>query len=726
MTRTVQYTLFAACTAVAVFLYSIAISSTLFFDDLATACGAVRGFGGFFAARWVLALWNYLSLACMGLSVEAFRAQNVVLHLIIAGLMLALFNSIFEHMPQETWLFRRRRVVALMGSAFFLLHPLQTQTALHVINMRAEGIFVLSTLILGLLMFKAATYVGPLARNGWFWGALGFSCVVVGTKEASIVVPLLVMLLDWFFIARGSVAELRRRAVLYGIFFCVFYGMFFSVNSHLSLLDMVLGRLSVASKPGYLLTDSYAKPLSAYTYFLTQLPVIAHYAGAFVYPFRLCIDYDVLILTSWAHPAVLFGMSVVVLLVGGAVVGWYVKRSNLASFGVLWFLIALAPRVMLVPSSDIVGDYKTFLASVGVMMALAGVLVWGVEWLVRHSVIFESKVGRLFLVVCLCWGSGFLLSETKQYCELWSNPVEFWAYVKRSVPGRARNVYYAGLALAQAQRPNEALELYAQAVTLDDGYAQPLVRLGEWYHQNGEAGRALSHYLRAESVAQEPLAELHANKGLLFMEQGDVIRSEEEFKKALELCPAFSRGLYNYALLLKKLGRFTQAYATVNDALRCAPYTEDLQAQLLKARLAFEVREFKDVVATLEPRIEKTSDISLQFMLASAYYSSENYKKAAEWFEKVYSKRPDNLDVAYNYAQSLMKLERYSAAVPYFQQCASNDKYPFAQLHVATCFYRNGNHVAARMAVAALDQALISDSVRSELIRLKQDMHLTA
>ncbi len=407
-------------------------------------------------------------------------------------------------------------------------------------------------------------------------------------------------------------------------------------------------------------------------------------------------------------------------------IAWYFKRSNLFSFGIAWFFVALLPRVTLVPSADIVGDYKTFFASIGMLLMLAGAVIWVIDWLLENVSFFESRVGHTILVSLCMWLALSLIGETKYHCTLWGDHVAFWEYVRAHVPRRAWAAQNLGVALASADRVNEALDCYQDAVRLDPQYVQPLVKLGESCQKNGETARALAYYARAEGIATDSSAELHNNKGLLFFGQGDLDRAEEEFKKALALQPRFANCLFNYANVLKKLGRFSQAYLVVNERIRCSPHTSDEHVQFLKARLAFEVCEYRDVVATLEPCIKKTNDVGLQFMLAASYYNEENYKKAAEWFEKVYAKRPDNLDVAYNYGQSLLRLEKYSAAIPFFQQCAGSEKYPFAQLHAAACLYRNGNHSAARTSILALDSQSLSEPVLAELSMLKQDMRFLA
>jgi len=577
-------------------------------------------------------------------------------------------------------------------------------------------------------MMRAITSNASLERNGWFCASLAFCVLAVGTKESIIVLPFLVLLMDWFFIARGQVDELKQRFLMYGIFLSVFYAAFFSINAQFSLLNLLTGQMSANSQPGNLLTTSYQQPLSAYSYFLTQIPLTLHYLSIFFNPFGLCVDYDVPMIVAWSNPAVVFAAMGIVVILCVAFIAWYYDRCNLVSFGIAWFFITMVPRVTLVPSSDIVGDYKTFFASVGMMLLISGCFLWAIDWVIFHTALLESKISKIIFGVALLWLSGVLVAETPKQCALWSDPVAFWEYVRVRTPRRARTVHNLGLALADVGLTTQAMDCYHEALSLDDQYAQPLVKLGEWYHEHGDMSRALSYYLRAENVETQPIAELHNNKGQLYVAQGDLLRAEDEFKKALGAQPNFTKALFNYANLLKKQGQFTQAYSVINQCITTAPHGVDVATLFLKARLAFELRDFREVIALLEPVDESIADdIALQFMLASSYYSMENYRKSADLFERVYSKRPDNLDVAYNYAQSLMKLERYSAAVPYFQQCsAAAEKYPFAPLHAATCLYRNGNHHAARSALVALENSLTSEPVLAELSLVKRDMQLIA
>ena len=61
------------------------------------------------------------------------------------------------------------------------------------------------------------------------------------------------------------------------------------------------------------------------------------------------------------------------------------NATSIIAFGFLWFFIAIGPRSSFIPSSELLTDYKTYLASLGVLLLLA----LGVVKLI--ALLFEEK-----------------------------------------------------------------------------------------------------------------------------------------------------------------------------------------------------------------------------------------------------------------------------------------------------------------------------------------------
>ena len=728
MTKKLQYFLCVGIFILAFVVYAPTFGSALFFNEITNFYEAGLGstqaiLGG--SARWIFYIWNYLTVSAAGLSVEVFRIQNFVVHLLISMFFFLLFNFLFDQLSDDSWLFKARKKIVLLGTALFLLHPVQTQTVLNVLHMRFEGLMVLMAMVVMLLMMCVIVDEKLWWKNEKFGVASVIAMCSVGTKESIIVLPVLVALLDWFFVARGSLAVMLNRAVMYTVFCAVFLTSFFVVNNQISLLDIFTGKLTVFSAPGCLITSSHQAALSVYSYFMTQIPLFFHYLWIFFYPLGLSFDYDVTVFDQFLHPIVFVSFVGILLVAFCALAAWCVEKINLFSFAMAWFFVALLPRMTLVPSSELIGDYKTFLASIGMMIFLSGLFWWILDFLCEKVFFIESRFGwGLIASIVLC-GFFWLLGVTKSYGDLWMNPVLFWERVRMHAPNKARTFYNLGVALQDQGKLSDAIDCYQQALLLDSEYADPLIALGEIYQKNGDVQRALSYYARAEKKRQQGSVRLYLNQGDIYFDQGDLDAAENAFKQVLELQPARQEAIFKYAQLLKIKRRFSQAYEYMDRYLQLSFKEGPREAYLLKAHLAFELGHYKEVIGLLEKRLAPEDDISLSFMLAASYYASENYKKSAEFFEKVYQSCPDNLDVAYNCGQAFMHCDKYAMAIPYFKQCSESEKYPFASVHVATCLFKNGNQNSAHQLFASLDkQDDISVPVKLQLAQLKHDFHL--
>lgn len=571
MTRRIEYVLCAILFVVAFVIYSPTFSSPLFFNQLVHDYSAGITTEKMSNARWVFYVFNYLTFSQAGLSVEVFRIQNCIVHFVAALIFFLLFKMLFELMPLDSWLYRFRKKITLTATGLFLLHPVQTQTILNIEHMRLEGLMVLMvllTLFCFVRVLRDAHNDRIWYKNGWMYFALCFAVSTVGTKEASIILPLLALAIDWFFIAAGSFQRLFSRVWAHLVFSAVFLCAFFYVNGHVALVDMVTGCSQVISAPGCLLTASYDQALSASMYALAQIPVLLHYAWIFFYPFDLYFDYDVVMPSSLLSPVVfvsLLGIFAVVMLSLGL---WMYDKRNLVTFGFTWFFIGLLPRVaFFAPSTELVGDYKTFLSSIGMMILLAGIAWYLFDLVCTRILHIESKIGWSVVGVVSCWCVLLLVGTTKMHANLSLDPIAFWQREIAHTPQHARNFYYLGSALLAKKEMYQAIDAYQQAVVLDEAYADPLIALGEIYQDQGDINRALSFYLRAEKkkYSISLASRLFLNQGIVYLALQDLDAAEDSLKKSLQFKPVSVDAYFQYAQLLKKKRYLTKRMCMLID-----------------------------------------------------------------------------------------------------------------------------------------------------------------
>src|SRR5439155_3681139 len=225
----------------------------LVFDDLLTIQrnAGVR-FGEFhwgLAGRAVLYLTFTLNYVWSGQEVWSYHFINFCLHFLNGLLVFVLAEQVFRHVEINE---QRRRLYAGLASAFFLVHPVQTESVTY-ISSRSE---LLSTLFYlgGMLIF----ILWPERKIGFLCSlAVGVAYFFgIGSKETVVTLPASIFLYDFIFISRADFRALAARWRLYGTF----------------LVGAVVGIYVIATK---LLATSIGPQwpghLSTRQYFLTEL-----------------------------------------------------------------------------------------------------------------------------------------------------------------------------------------------------------------------------------------------------------------------------------------------------------------------------------------------------------------------------------------------------------------------------------------------------------------------
>ncbi len=130
-----------------------------------------------------------------------------------------------------------------------------------------------------------------------------------------------------------------------------------------------------------------------------------------------------------------------------------------------------------------------------------------------------------------------------------------------------------------AEDLRRAVALFGQALAVDPGYALAHSGLADSYVLLAEYSsvppaevlpQATEHARKALEL-NPALAEPHATLGLLAMEGYDWSGAEREFRRAIELRSGYATAHHWYALLLGTLGRFAEARAEAEQAVRLDP-----------------------------------------------------------------------------------------------------------------------------------------------------------
>ena len=277
------------------------------------------------------------------------------------------------------------------------------------------------------------------------------------TKECSVVVPLLVLLLEWLVMGSSLRDSLRS---------CWHLLLTLPIIPALVLLTSAAqsgGGLDVTA--GLNIVNSRDVPFQHLDYLLTQTTVVAHYLRLVLWPSGLNLDPEWPLHTSLFAPPVLLAVMTHVGLATVAVLCWRRWagdfRAGLCLLGVLWFYLAISVSSGLVPLPDLVAEHRSYLASAGFILALVS----------GFDLLFEAyEVKRTALALSLVAGVS-LASVTVQRNRDWSSEVSLWSDTVEKSPGKYRPWNNLGAAYSERREELRALECFQRAQALEPRFA---------------------------------------------------------------------------------------------------------------------------------------------------------------------------------------------------------------------------------------------------------------
>lgn len=218
-------------------------------------------------------------------------------------------------------------------------------------------------------------------------------------------------------------------------------------------------------------------------YLLTQLRVVLFYLRLIVWPAGQNLDHEFRVSGGILEPATLAAAVALSGLLALAAWGWRssraaaegttsAKAARLSAFGLLWFLLVLAPTSSLVPLKDVVEEHRVYLASWGVLLAGAGAAaaLWR-----RLDAAKPRAPGVAFALAALpAVALGVALHERNG---VWDSRVSLWRDVVSKSPTKARAHENLGHALHRAGDERGANAEYWAALRLGSDGSVPMAKL---------------------------------------------------------------------------------------------------------------------------------------------------------------------------------------------------------------------------------------------------------
>jgi tetratricopeptide (TPR) repeat protein len=491
--------------------------------------------------------------AVLGPGPFGVHLMNVLANALIAVLVYGL-----------AWRLTQRRGLALAVALLFGLHPVHTEVVANGVG-RAELYAMLAVLgsahlhlthVRGTIGPTGTGPAGRVGRLGCLVGALALYLVALLFKESAIVLPGLLLLMEWLVLRAGRVGAMLPRIGAYAL-----YAL--PLGVYLAARLAVVGFGSPAAQE--VMADASTLQRVLYVSETTW-----RYLGQLTLPLWLCAeyaDYTTLIQPTLATPVTLAAL--VAWLGAAAVIVWLVRRRQwLLLFGLAWFGLALLPvSNLLVPIGTVRADRLLFLPSLGFVLVLAQLVA---------DLARRQRVAGVALLIALLALYGW---RTVTRNRVWHDQTTFWTVTARQNPGSALAALMAGVQHEEAGDFAAAEQAYQRAWELRDGagffYKDAHLKYAIRLQQRNERQAAAQRYrLVLERFPDDPTALVNLGQ-LLFGDDPTRAEAIQLLQRAVAIQPDDHVARFYLGLAYRRDGQRTVALQEVDAAIALHPEQPD-------------------------------------------------------------------------------------------------------------------------------------------------------
>lgn len=517
-----------------------------------------------FDRRPIGGIISWLNFEMFGLNVSAFRAVNLIIHWLCAGVLIWLIVRCAQHFN-----IKKPRLFATLLASIWALHPIHSSAVIYIYQ-RVESLMTLFFLLSCACLLESSAS-RPTSRVWWRLGSAMAACFCLFSKENGIGLIIILLCIDRIVLGHSW----QRVWSLHKFFYLTLIAIWFAFS------------LIILSGPLIHEWDDLTSLAHPWIYFQTECRVVFNYFRLLIWPTPLVfapVPRVAESLSDWLpYLAALFAIFVSV--------AWKARRQSWLWLPLLTILLVLAPTSSFVPVPlEPSFDYRMHLPASG---ALAILLCAG--WSLSKRL--EISAHWLFIAV-----TGWLIflgfttrSRAQDYARsesIWLDTVlkepeniKAWFNLSLFLLGEGR-LEEARVAAEAANRANQALQI----LWIDAQYERILGLIAE---RQGAWNDAERHYRSAEDkLPGKPEIRIGLARALLHLDQPEQALHQLTLEHAPGTEPIESVVLRGLAFA--KLGRMDEARQAATQSIRAravTPEIESVRAELLNELLKSENRK---------------------------------------------------------------------------------------------------------------------------------------
>jgi tetratricopeptide (TPR) repeat protein len=591
-----------------------------------------------------------LDRAVWGDSAAGYHVGNLLIHAAVVVLAFLLARRLWGD-----------AAAAFVAALVVALHPLNAE-AVNYIAARSSSLMALWILLSVWCYDRAAvdpSSIGrPWGRRFWLAGALIAGAAALGTKEAAVVLPLLIVAWD------------RARAEGWGWKVSVRQSIPFWVLAAalLALRAGILGRVTGVPLAG----DPIASLL------VGAKLVVVSFAHWF-WPTGLAIDY------AWPRTLSSIEKGWWVAGVLGAATGtWGVLRYyRRAGWCLVWFWVSLLP---ILPLPFITGlvlyqEHRSYLGGIGLAWAAGGVASLG--WRVSAG----WRVVPIAVLAGLCAAAVWADAVRTR---VWRTGESVWEDSLAKYPNSTLGHNARAMWLTDAGRLEEARIELERSLAVDSSRARTHSLLGIVHALMGRYDRAIAEFELALIIAPtDPSA--RTNLGRAYEHMGRTDQALAAYERVLQAYPKHAPALGRSGVLLERAGRLDEAASRYRAVVALDP-TDDTARETLGVVL-LRLERWSEAEGVFTALITRHPDSGASwFNLGVARERSEQYAAAEDAFRRAAALAPQDPDPEFRIGMIHARRGQWEAAAAAYERAIARDpSHALSHFNLASEMERRGD-----------------------------------
>lgn len=481
------------------------------------------------------------------------------------------FDSVLIHLLGTlAWFLALQRITgarwrSALAAFLFALHPLHVESVAWV----CERKDVLSGLLGALTLWAYAEYARKPGA-GRYAITLGLFCLGLMAKPMLVTVPALMLLLDWWPLARGwkivekipfAAASAADSAITYWVH---------AKAAALPTFEQI--------PPGVRVENA----LVSYAAYLWKM----------VWPVNLGVFYP-----YPRGPLLVPALAAGVAIAGITVLAWRARRAQpWLLFGWSWFVIALLPVIGLVQAgAQARADRFTYIPMIGISVAAI--------WEISAALASRARV-RVGLAAAVCAACMILSAIQVSY---WRDSVTLYRHTIAVTDENAVIRFnLAAILDARGERADAVSEL-RETVRVAPQFAAAHAELGQLLAQQGQADQALAELETAVRLRPEDAA-AHFRLGSVLGSMGRTDRATGEFLETIHLDPENADAHFNLANAYAQAEQLPQALSEFRVVEKLRP--QDADARFLLGITLVRMGRLDDGIAELQNAVKIRPDFA--------------------------------------------------------------------------------------------------------------------